>query len=929
MQDQMDKFIKAMQDAGCGPHNALKIVADDEWHNYRLEGDPARKERGYYQFKIEDNGFAVGRFGDRRMGETIKWHTKSNRKWTDEEKAAWKQKIDDDNKRKAEKEKIAQEDASKKAKDMFIASVDADPKHPYLKKKKIDPAGIKQDGDTLIIPMYANGKMWGIQTIDKKGDKLYMRGAKKKGCFYPIAGDKSAFIVAEGFATGVSINMATGSSVAVCFDAGNLVPVAVSLRQKYPDAKIVIAGDNDQWTFLGKKKPKDIKKEDYAGDDEMWDQWRDEGRLKNTGVDSAKQAATKSQGFSIVPNFPTNQKDKLTDFNDLHCSEGLEAVKDRILEAGAVPSLVEVAGGSSQYPGDGVQTSGDQIPLHAYNDDAMYEPIDGGEIVGDLGLPLRILGFNDGTYYYFPFGTEQIVGISTSGHSINSLLSMVSYNKLEDYVDPSGSSKPSSSAINMFCTNALMRKAEGKGVFKPADKVRGCGVWMDAGRTVMHCGDYLIVDGVKIELKQMMSGGYVYTKTNRLLNPADKELSNAEAYKLRKICELPSWRDPLSGLLLAGWLVAAPICAALEWRPHVWITGPSGAGKTTVVNQIVKKVMGAMSMNVEGGTTESGIRNLMGYDVRPVVFDEAEGDGSKKTNMDGVLSLARLSSSGGRTVKYGQDCQMRSSFCFSSINPPIKNFADETRISMMELVKVRNAQSQKNYEDMIASIEETLTPEYARMLLTRTINNLPVFLKNVKTFKKAATGVIKGAREADQISVMIAGLWLLSSTKEVTMEEATAWLEAKDWGEHTSINIQTDHEVLFEYLCASMIRVDLTSKAREIPIGTLISYAITPNDDLCPHIAGKTLNNYGIRVSQCKRRVFVANANKNLQAVLRNTKWGLKWNNTLKLLPGAIVEKNVQYFITGMPRSRCISLPSSLFVFDDEGEELEEELPLT
>ena len=52
----------------------------------------------------------------------------------------------------------------------------------------------------------------------------------------------------EGFATGASIHECTGHAVAVAFNAGNLEAVAIALRSKYPDLKIIIAADDDHQT---------------------------------------------------------------------------------------------------------------------------------------------------------------------------------------------------------------------------------------------------------------------------------------------------------------------------------------------------------------------------------------------------------------------------------------------------------------------------------------------------------------------------------------------------------------------------------------------------------------------------------------------------------------------------------------------------------
>jgi nucleoid-associated protein YgaU len=32
-------------------------------------------------------------------------------------------------------------------------------------------------------------------------------------------------------------------------------------------------------------------------------------------------------------------------------------------------------------------------------------------------------------------------------------------------------------------------------------------------------------------------------------------------------------------MLLAGWIALAPICGAMRWRPHLWLTAAAGAGK--------------------------------------------------------------------------------------------------------------------------------------------------------------------------------------------------------------------------------------------------------------------------------------------------------------------------------------------------------------
>ena len=49
-------------------------------------------------------------------------------------------------------------------------------------------------------------------------------------------------------ATGATVFEATGYAVAVAFNAGNLKAVALAMRGKFPEAKIILCADNDTHT---------------------------------------------------------------------------------------------------------------------------------------------------------------------------------------------------------------------------------------------------------------------------------------------------------------------------------------------------------------------------------------------------------------------------------------------------------------------------------------------------------------------------------------------------------------------------------------------------------------------------------------------------------------------------------------------------------
>ncbi len=70
----------------------------------------------------------------------------------------------------------------------------------------------------------------------------------KKGCFSVIGKVESSNIIqiCEGFATGASLHQETGHFTVIGLDAGNLEPVASTIRKLYPSSQIIICGDNDE-----------------------------------------------------------------------------------------------------------------------------------------------------------------------------------------------------------------------------------------------------------------------------------------------------------------------------------------------------------------------------------------------------------------------------------------------------------------------------------------------------------------------------------------------------------------------------------------------------------------------------------------------------------------------------------------------------------
>jgi len=266
---------------------------------------------------------------------------------TPEQSAALKKRLIDDRKAAELARKKRAESAARKADSAWRAG-NPTGEHEYLIRKNIQPYGARfSKTGALMVPMLdVTGKVHGIQfilskhkhkeEIEKNGrDKQYWPpGVNKKGHFYQIGAIQDVVLVAEGFATAASLHAATSLPVIVAFDANNILPVCEEIKSRYKKAKFIICADDDSLTECPHCKTR-ISIEESANCSSCGEP---HGK-KNTGIESASLAALQINGHWIKPIFSDpderlssyrKNNGKLTDFNDLHKTDGLHTVTTQI-----------------------------------------------------------------------------------------------------------------------------------------------------------------------------------------------------------------------------------------------------------------------------------------------------------------------------------------------------------------------------------------------------------------------------------------------------------------------------------------------------------------------------------------------------------------------------------------------------------------------
>lgn len=316
--EEVADFREAIRAAGLAPP---EVIEPGKLHRFPGAGKRNGNTAGWAKMFDDGDG---GVFGDWSTGLCGDWRAKRDRPFSKVEREAFKRRVEEAQAQAGIERAELQAEAAQRAAAIWHAAQPAPADHPYLVRKSIQPHGARIHKDRLVIPVRTGGDLVSLQFIAENGGKWFLTGGRVAGGYFPVgnADGAAALCVAEGFATGATIHQATGCPIAVAFTAGNLEPVALAMRAKFPDLRLILCADDDYLT---------------------------DG---NPGLAKATEAARSVGGLVAVPDFGPDRPDGATDFNDLHQARGLEAVR-LALESASEP----VIGG--HQPGDLDAPAGD------------------------------------------------------------------------------------------------------------------------------------------------------------------------------------------------------------------------------------------------------------------------------------------------------------------------------------------------------------------------------------------------------------------------------------------------------------------------------------------------------------------------------------------------------------------------------------------
>ena len=664
-------------------------------------------------------------------------------------------------KRKAEKDQEAEYAKCREESEAYLATLQSG-HTDYLTKKGItNLCGSLCDNGNLIIPVHnSKREIQGYQIIEASGRKRFKLHTRKKGNYFTIPGKPKKWLV-EGFATGCTVHEATGDTVLVCFDAGNVPEV----RKLHPGA--ILAGDNDD--------------------------------------------AGHNAGIGLFP--PTDGMD----WNDFALENGIEAVRKLLTEE------------PQQW--------------------------------------VRPLGYRDDMYYYTSSSNRQIVSVAASSHTSNTFYTLQPKSYWEANFPAKGG------ADWALIASTLMNSCREQGIFNPKN-IRGTGVWIDE-KPVINLGSSV--------WPHMPQSKYTYI----ISSPVSRPTEAADPDLLMEILGRINFKNPNQAKLLAGWLIAAPFSGALPWRPHIWLTGSAGTGKSTIMEYIISPVLGDYKLYTKGNTTEAGLRQQLGHNALPIIFDEFEQMGGEETRNQAVLDLCRQASSESsaeimKGSSSGKSTQYNPRFCalVSSIRINLSNDADHSRFTVIDL----DEPNREGFSETIKLMDK-LTPEYAQGLFTHTYQNFDKFLALAEYHRKDLA-LKHSARFAQQHSILLAGYELIS-------------------GEVIKLDIEkteNDHQACLDYLTSCLIDVELGLTKKRTIQESVSFIAEKPYDADTPYYQS-ALSRHGIHVTA--KSVYIANNLAPLKKLFHGTRWANGWVKSLSRIEGA---EYPAFMKLSSKTTRCVKL---------------------
>ena len=299
----------------------------------------------------------------------------------------------------------------------------------------------------------------------------------------------------------------------------------------------------------------------------------------------------------------------------------------------------------------------------------------------------------------------------------------------------------------------------GRGFFRTPDR-----------KLVWHLGDRLQANGKTMGLGDLTG---VIPLAGPPIHLAPDAADHDDTQRLAEAVLACRWETEADAKRFMGWLVAAVIGGALEWRAHSWLSAPSGSGKSWLMDNLARRILGDFCV-FTSDTSAAGLARAVRNDSVPVLFDEAE---PTQTQVEAVLSILRISSGGGgsrlradqNSTSGYNSTNYRFSALLSSVLVNRMNQANTTRFAKIRLAG-RSQDSDARWPDVKAELTSALGD--AGRFLTAIVREGEDILQRAEALTDNYISAGIGGRKAAIEAALTAGWeWWICSPDKVALAE--------------------------------------------------------------------------------------------------------------------------------------------------------------
>lgn len=448
---------------------------------------------------------------------------------------------------------------------------------------------------------------------------------------------------------------------------------------------------------------------------------------------------------------------------------------------------------------------------------------------------------------------------------------------------------------------------------------RGFGAWRDGKDVVQNMLTSLAVNG------NITDAYYYHSPNNYFYNcqpsytgfkTPKSMITKEERQLILNLVRTVRWEKDISGDILAGWMMNATIPGMLDWRPHIWMSGNRGTGKSKVMEKIIAPILGPFCRKMSHSTTLPGILQEIDGASVSIVMDEMESNAEKSKRITAeMIDVARKISSdaGYRRVtspngrKRVQICV--SMMCFISISVGLAQASDRSRFTVLPLrIPADKSKMSMNYrlmEELSAAIPKDLGEKIYYYML----EHWEIHQKNIQMFSEVFTTQHGDQRAGDQYGTLLAGRWLLENPRLVTMDEAVHMVTKDDYSYYLrEETTESEDNQVIEHIGYSRMRVDGSNGPREYQVYNLFAMAFGRINELEAENMGiikisdtrarAALAGYGIYCDTLEQTVhfLVTDRDGMVGDLLKGSPFGSGWASILSRHENAIRQrKRIQY----------------------------------